>query len=109
MQRLDAEEDAAEFARHLTGQEGRRADPVLEDRADDLQPVAVDGRHMLGDIVHQDHLVPLPQPGSAQSSADGPRPPDDDGIAHFQRPSISARVSSTAMSQIACISSSGRS
>ena len=88
---------------------GFRLHDVLEDRADDLQTFLIDRIYMCLDVVDEDHLFARPDEGGTERSADCAGAPDQNRPAHAQVPSSNARVSSTAISQIACISSSGRS
>ena len=97
------------LAGHLLGQEGGGLHHILEDRPGDAQAVGVDGGDMGGVSVNQDHAVTGVQERGAQGASDGASTPDEDIGAHDHGPCIMARVSAMAISQIACISASGRS
>ncbi len=106
---LDAKIDALVNALQLLREIGPCLDGILKDRPFDRQAPVVDGGHMVCGIVDEDDLIAGADESSAQGSPDGAGAPDDNRRAHAQPPSRSSRVSFTATSQIACISSSGRS
>ena len=107
--RLHAEEYPVERALEIGRQESRSLDRVLEDRPGDPQARRVDRRDMTCLAVDEDDGMAGADEGGAERAADRARAPDQDRLAHAHGPSSSARVSSTAISQIACMSSSGRS
>ena len=108
MQGLHAKKNRVELPRNILRQKGRSLANILKDRPLNTQAVPVDCIDMSRDIINKNHLTPGPQEGNPKRATDCARAPDQNRFGHDQGPSISARVSATATSQIACISSSGR-
>jgi hypothetical protein len=106
--RLDAEQDDLVAAAQPVRREGGRLDGEGLDRPFDVETVGIDRRDMLGDDVDEDDIVAGALEVGADRAADGAGAPDEDRRAHCQGPSMISRVSATATSQSASISSSGR-
>ena len=79
------------------------------DGAGKSQAIGIHGRHMCRVSIDKQDLLPGACQASPDAAANRPRAPDKNGLgAHDHGPSISARVSSTATDQIACMSLSLR-
>ncbi len=109
MMGLDAEKDAFELA----GQFGRQAGLCrhlkgLDRSLDRASPPRCIASTCAASVSTKTTACPARTQIGAERAADRAGAPDDDRSAHAQGPSSSARVSATAIAQIASMSSSGR-
>ena len=109
VQRLDTQKDQVVLAGHVAGQKGGGVHHLLKDRAVDAQACGIDRGDMGGHVVDKGNVMPGADEGRAKGAADGTGTPDQNLMFQDQGPCITARVSATAISQITCISASGRS
>ena len=108
MVRLDRKDHAAEFACERCGHVGGQNLGKLLDRPFDPQAGRPHGVHVVLDDIDHMNGVARARKICAQDATDGAGAPDQDRvIAHAQSPVSCARVSSTAMLQMRCMSASG--
>jgi hypothetical protein len=85
----------------------RCPDGVLESRPRDSQTFGLYRPDMIGWVINKDNVLSISRECGAEGAADSTGAPNHDRIGQDQGPSIRERVSATATSQIACMTSSG--